>query len=70
MRRLPWDAWLRFALGGLGVPLDRVWSLTPRELALALDCLAPPGTDRLSRRDFTRLMAEHPDPSLTTMSQD
>jgi hypothetical protein len=44
------------------VPLDRVWSLTPRELALALESLAPV-TDRMSRRDFEDILAAHPDPT-------
>lgn len=50
------------ALGTLGWPPRDFWAATPRELAAALGRRKGPAP--LSRAEFERLLAAHPDPSL------
>ncbi|WP_238252337.1 phage tail assembly chaperone [Methylobacterium persicinum] len=62
-RAFPWDDALAAALGILGWRPRDFWAATPRELAAALG--RPRASPALSRSDFERLLAAHPDPSLT-----
>jgi uncharacterized phage protein (TIGR02216 family) len=54
---------MRIGLGVLRLPPAVLWSMTPRELAAALEGALgpPPGHDALDRASLTNLMARYPD---------
>jgi uncharacterized phage protein (TIGR02216 family) len=54
---------MRVGLGVLRLAPAVLWSMTPRELAAALDgALGPsPGQDAIDRPSLARLMARYPD---------
>lgn len=54
---------MRIGLGVLRLAPSVLWSMTPRELAAAIEgTLGPaPGADAIDRSSFAQLMARYPD---------
>ena len=50
-----------FGLGVLRLSPDAFWRMTPRELAAAIEALAPPRAAPLAREKFDALMRRFPD---------
>jgi len=50
-----------FGLGVLRLSPDAFWRMTPRELAAAIEALAPPRAAPLARETFDALMRRFPD---------
>lgn len=59
--KLPWQELMRAGLGVLRLPADQFWAMTPRELAAALQCLAPARASAPTRPEFERLRGLFPD---------
>ena len=60
MRRIDWPAMLRAGLGGLHLPPEVFWAMTPAELLLMLG-LEGGATSALGRARLAELSAAFPD---------
>jgi uncharacterized phage protein (TIGR02216 family) len=60
MKPFPWDEAIGFGLGVLRLSPQAFWSMTPRELALAINA-ATGATAPLRRNEFSELMTRYPD---------
>ena len=59
MSGFDWPRLMRAAFGGLGMPPEQFWVLTPAELALLLD--RGVGLVPMSRSGLDRLLSAYPD---------
>ena len=57
----PWEAAITAGLGLLRLSPQAFWTMTPRELALALGVLTPPAAMAPRRADLEALMKDFPD---------
>jgi uncharacterized phage protein (TIGR02216 family) len=60
LKPFPWDEAIGFGLGVLKLSPQAFWTMTPRELALAIHA-ATGATAPLARRDLADLMKRYPD---------
>lgn len=60
MRPFPWDEAIGFGFGVLRLSPQAFWSMTPRELALAIAAVTG-GATPLRRGEFANLMTRFPD---------
>jgi uncharacterized phage protein (TIGR02216 family) len=60
MKPFPWDEAIGFGLGVLRLSPQAFWSMTPRELALAIKA-ATGATAPLRRNELSELMTRYPD---------
>lgn len=57
----PWRAAMGFAFGVLRLPPAQFWSMTPRELACAIDAVRGGKPTPMRRATFEHLMKRFPD---------
>ena len=60
LKPFPWDEAIGFGLGVLRLSPQAFWSMTPRELALAIHA-ATGATTPLRRQELCDLMTRYPD---------
>lgn len=61
MRPFPWDEAIGFGLGVLRLSPHAFWSMTPRELALAIRAVTGDDSGPLRRGELADLMRRFPD---------
>lgn len=61
MKPFPWRQAIGFGLGVLRLPPKDFWSLTPRELALAIAAVKGPVATAPPRAALDALMTKYPD---------
>lgn len=57
----PWPRVIGFGLGTLRLSPDAFWSMTPRELTLAIEAVVGRPGVPLARAELTALMTRYPD---------
>ncbi len=60
LKPFPWDEAIGFGLGILRLSPQAFWSMTPRELALAINAATGASTP-IRRSEFSDLMTRYPD---------
>ncbi len=57
----PWENLIGFGFGVLRLSPQAFWSMTPRELALAIEAVRAPSVRPMDRDAFAALMSAFPD---------
>jgi uncharacterized phage protein (TIGR02216 family) len=60
-KAFPWAIAMQFGLGRLRLPPDQFWSMTPQELAAAIEAFNGGTSDSLSRNSLKDMMQQFPD---------